>query len=621
MMTLLLEAPFARRVLPGALLGAVLGLILCSASAAPAASPSAQLRVSRAPYHVGIPMEVQVHVSGFEREPEPTCEADAPEGGSLRFIGLIPNVSTQISIVNGRTTRSETVSFVCQYQLTPRREGLLRLSPFRVTQDQQTLETTAYTIEAEALKPDPKLKLKLRIPDEPVFVGQQVPVEIEWWVDERLQQSIQSYEIRSGLFDDPDTFRFLPDQKNPGNQQTLNIQTSEDQLILPAQAREEREDNNRYVVITSERTLIPLRAGQFRLEGATVNANEVTSWRRDLFGGRRPAATRPIFAKDSDRTLVVKPPPAAGRPASFSGAVGKGFSFAVETDRSVVQAGDPIVLTFTVSGSGELGPVGLPSLEDLLPPDRFRLPDNEIAGQVVAGTKAFRVPVRVIDETVTEIPALPYSWFDPELAEYQTTYSLPIALSVRPAQIVSADDVVSARSDATGSNPKEDRTDSADTNRGGPESRSFATREADLAIEIDRDALKAQPGLSTSSQWVLYGLSTLGLLAAWIFSRRRDASPGRAQQRAREKALRTRIERARHQAPDQALTEIAAALRELAASRPEAVTREVGDFIAACDDILYAPGEKPAEKRVQENADRALELADAIITHRTEDSE
>ena len=79
--------------------------------------------------------------------------------------------------------------------------------------------------------------------------------------------------------------------------------------------------------------------------------------------------------------------------------------------------------------------------------------------------------------------------------------------------------------------------------------------------------------------------------------------------------------RAPHQAPDQALTEIAAALRELAASRPEAVSQEVGAFIAACDDILYAPGEKPAEKRVQENADRALELADAIITHRTEDSE
>ena len=321
-----------------------------------AEDPSAQLRVSRGPYHVGIPMEVQVHINGFEREPDPTCEVDPPRGGSLRFLGLTPNVSTQISIINGRTTRSETVTFICQYQFTPRTEGQHRFQPFRAQQDQKVAQTTAYSIEAEALQPDPKLRLRLRLPDKPIFVGQQVPVEIEWWVDERLQQSIQSYEIRSELFDDADTFRFLPDPRTSGSQQTLNVQTSQEELPLPARARETTEGGNRYVVITSERTLVPLRAGRFSLEGATVNANEVTSWRRDLFGGRRPAATRPIFAQDSPRTLIVKPPPAKGRPASFGGAIGQGFSFGVETDRSVVQVGDPIVLTFTVSGSGELSP-------------------------------------------------------------------------------------------------------------------------------------------------------------------------------------------------------------------------------------------------------------------------
>ena len=621
MKTILLKASARRPLLSPSLGGVLLALFVFLSGTAHAAAPSAQLRVSRAPYHVGIPMEVQIHITGFEREPEPSCEVEEPDGGSLRFLGLVPNVSTQISIINGRTTRSETVTFVCQYQFTPRREGQLRLQPFRAIQDQTSVQTTAYTIDAEALKPDPKLQLRLRLPNEPVFVGQQVPIEIEWWVDERLQQSIQSYEIRSELFDDPDTFRFLPDERTSGNQQTLNVQTQQEQLLLPARARESNQGENRYVVITSERILIPLRAGRFSLEGATVNANEVTSWRRDLFGGRRPSATRPIFAQDSARTLIVKPPPVAGRPASFGGAVGKGFSFAVETDRSVVQTGDPMVLTFTVSGSGELGPVGLPALDRLLPPEQFRLPDDEISGQVVTGTKAFRVPVRVIDEGVTEIPALPYSWFDPELAEYQTTYSLPIALSVRPAQVVSADDVVSARSDAARRGGDEETPGSPDTERTTPDRRSFSSREADLAIEIDRNALEAQPALSVTTQIALYGFSIAGLMTAWLFARRRDASPARAQQRAREKALRARIERARSQPPGEALTEIAAALRELAASRPEAASREVGEFIAACDDILYAPGDTPAEKRVQENANRALELADGIIAHRKEDSE
>ncbi|MFP6641748.1 MAG: hypothetical protein VCC04_15995, partial [Myxococcota bacterium] len=72
--------------------------------------PTAQLRVSRAPYHVGIPMELQLHVTGLEREPEPLCEAESPPDGSLRLVGLVPNVSTQITMINGRTTRSETVT-------------------------------------------------------------------------------------------------------------------------------------------------------------------------------------------------------------------------------------------------------------------------------------------------------------------------------------------------------------------------------------------------------------------------------------------------------------------------------------------------------------------------------
>ncbi|MCH2186140.1 hypothetical protein MK280_09735, partial [Myxococcota bacterium] len=278
--------------------------------------------------------------------------------------------------------------------------------------------------------------------------------------------------------------------------------------------------------------------------------------------------------------------------------------------------GDPIVLTFTVSGSGELSPVGLPPLDSLLPEDQFRLPEDEISGQVMTGTKAFRVPVRVTDDRVTEIPALPYSWFDPELAEYQTTYSLPIALSVRPAQVVSAEDVVSARN-APSSDPGRNTPDTPPTAEPPSYgSRSFGSSEADLAIEINRKTLTQGPGFSSTGRAILYGLSVVLLLAAWFVSRRRNSSPERAKQRANEKALRQRIERTRNLPPDEALTEIVAALRELAAGRPDAAGPEVEEFIAACDDILYAPGQTPPDVVVRESAHRALQLADQIIDRR-----
>lgn len=575
--------------------------------------PQGQLRVSRAPYHVGLPMEIQLHVTGLEREPEPVCEAEAMSDGSLRLVGLIPNVSTQITMVNGRTTRSETVTFVCQYEYIPRRKGNHRFPPFKITQGQTVVETAAYAIEAEALEPDPKLKLKLRLPDEPIFVGQQVPVVLEWWIDERLQQTIHDYSIRSELFEDSDTYRFLEPTGPPATQQTLNIQTQRGQVPLPATARREKAGGHTFVILAAERVLVPLRPGTFRLAGATVNALEVTSWRRDLFGGRRPAATRPIFGQDTPRTLVVKPPPQEERPSSFGGAVGRGFSFAVETDRSVVQTGDPIVLTFTVSGSGELDPVGLPPLNTLLPPDRFRLPEDEISGQVVAGTKAFRVPVRVTDASVTEIPALPYSWFDPEAAEYQTTYSLPVALSVRPARVVSAEDVVSARSQSDNEAepaPLTERNASGELETPWPES---GTSDADLAIEVDPELLRAQPGISATRQAALYGLSLALLVSSWGIARRRNVNPDRLRLRRLERTQRRRIENARGKPSHEALAEIASALRELASARPGTSLPEVETFITDCDNILYAPGESRPEEAVNESVHRALELADQLI--------
>ncbi len=575
-----------------------------------AEDPNAQLRVSRGPYHVGLPMELQVHVSGFNREPEPTCDAQEPKGGGLQFVALIPNVSTQITMVNGRTTRTESVTFICQYQFTPRNSGSHRFTPFRVTQGQLSVETTPYSIEAETLRPDPKLKLRVKLPDTPVFVGQQVPVAIEWWVDDRLQQSIQDYTIRSELFESPDTFRFLPPSQQSGGQQTLNVQTGRGPIQLPARAEERALGGDRYVVITSDRTLVPLEVGQFELDGATVNANEVTSWRRDLFGGRRPSAVRPIFAQDVGRTLVVKPPPVEGQPESFAGAIGEGFSFALETDRSVVQTGDPMVLTFTITGSGELDPVGLPDLATLLPPNRFRLPENEITGQVMGGTKAFRVPVRVLDENVSEIPSLPYSWFDPQLAEYQTTYSRPIALSVKAAQVVSANDVVSARPLMAS-----EEVESDSGQEPSPQSRLRTTSryEADLAIEIDRDRLSPENGLSDLALGTIYGLSVLWLTAAWIYTYRRDARPEETRRRALDKRRRQRIEEAKEKPSAEALSEITAVLRELVGSRSDAPSQEIDQFIASCDEILYSPDPTNRDAMVQERVQRALSLADEMI--------
>ena len=52
-----------------------------------------------------------------------------------------------------------------------------------------------------------------------------------------------------------------------------------------------------------------------------------------------------------------------------------------------------------------------------------------VAGEIDGDTKVFNVALRVLDDSVREIPALPYAYFDPEVGEYRTALSRPIALS------------------------------------------------------------------------------------------------------------------------------------------------------------------------------------------------
>ena len=82
--------------------------------------------------------------------------------------------------------------------------------------------------------------------------------------------------------------------------------------------------------------------------------------------------------------LEVIEVPRSGRPASFAGAVGSGFSLEVSADRSVVQVGEPITLQLHLRGDGDLSSAGLPPFdaEGLFDPTRFRLPDEPPAGRI-----------------------------------------------------------------------------------------------------------------------------------------------------------------------------------------------------------------------------------------------
>jgi hypothetical protein len=579
-----------------------------------AVAQQASIRFSASPHYVGVPIDIQVTAEGFERSPEPTIDTDTPAGAVLELVGVSPNISSSVQIINGKMTRSESVRFVYRYRLIPERPGTVEAGPFRLVQGAATAVTNAVRLAIEPIPTTAEQRFRLVIPEGPLWVGQRVPITMEWWLSESFADRLAGRRARVPLFDQVDRFVF-EDPEDPKARNTLAVDTAAGTVELPATVRRAQWRDEPYLVVSAQRTLIALKPGEVKIPPASIVTEAATRWSRDFFGNRVPAQVSRLRVQDVERTVVFRTPPAEGRPDSFSGAVGEGFTIAVSADRSVVRTGDPIRLTIDVRGDADLDTVSLPRLADSgLAADDFKIPAGTVAGIVEDGFKRFEVILRANNDQVREIPPIAFSWFNPELGQYETTRSRPIALSVRPATVVSAADVVSARTESDGGDP----VDNGQADLSAPSAQStavpsrpaFSLSGAELAIETRPEVLGGNPVPWYGQPVTLAAMYLSGLIAlgAGIMTRRRAVQdPGL---RARRQTLE---DQRRRVADASSAADVARALRRMAATASVLPRDEYDALLVECDNLAYAPNTGsigPLDPRLRT---RALAVADAIL--------
>ena len=601
---------------------------------APAAAQEVRLAVEKPPHYVDEPALVQLVVQGLDESPKPTVKAETSSPDvQVRIASMEARVSRTVRIIQDQISEVKTVVYPIDCQVIARKPGTYVVGPFVITQGGKRLQADAVQLTFEDVPLDRNMRIRLVVPDKPMYPDQRVPITIEWWYAGDLEE-ITRLNIYSPLFD---RFRFAA-EKPPGRRSALPIQTKDGPLQLPAEVRREIQGGTEFVVVRAQRTLIPDRPGEFSLEPITATVRRVTRWARESsplddfgFGGsmlrelmgdrRRPAETALARAVGDPLKLVVKPFPAEGRPESFAGAVGPGFTLEVAADRTVVRVGDPITVTATLRGAGNIEDASLPPLsaDGGLDPQRFRLPEGELSGSYENGVKKFTCTVRVQDESVSELPAIAFSWFDPQDEAYHTTRSKPIALRVMPARVVSAADVVSGE---TRKPAKPREVPSAGPAAASPPQAPGQTRPAftltgaDLSIRQDARQLLRDDRSRWGGGWLeacLYAAGLLLIAAALIDRQRADIPAEIVRRRKALQRQRRRIERALREPPRKAAAEISAALRAMIAERPEAPRQEADATIAACDAVVYAPASEAATTLDASWGPRALAAADQII--------
>jgi len=131
-------------------------------------------------------------------------------------------------------------------------------------------------------------------------------------------------------------------------------------------------------------------------------------------------------------TLQVDPLPVSRRPQAFKGAVGQ-FGFQSSIDRNTIKAGDAVNLTFSISGTGNLELIELPS--PAFPAD-FEVYEPKISTDIktsssgVSGSRKVEYLIIPRFEGTYQIPPLEFVYFDPKKNEFMTLSSQQFEINV-----------------------------------------------------------------------------------------------------------------------------------------------------------------------------------------------
>jgi hypothetical protein len=360
------------------------------------------------------------------------------------------------------------------------------------------------------LTDDGSAYVRLTIPKREVYVGESVPVDIE-------------VGMRSGFVS---SLNGLP--KLTGDNFTLN------NLSHQPERTEKLINGEPFVVFTWRSVLAVVKPGTFALAAEVPLTVKIRTRPRgqtqlddqfgdpfwqNLFGTTVP---KDIDVKSPVQELKVEELPSQGRPADFHGAIG---TFSITSDISPVKAevGDPMTLRMRITGSGNFDRVDSGMLDHLdqwktYPPKSSFNTSDPIG---FSGLKTFEQPVIASKAGRQTLPALSFSYFDPNTRRYETAHSAPLSVTVSPSLADSTQTASQVAANAAAP----------------PGDKSAVGLRPDQADAAAPTASLLPPSLQPKFL-TIPSLLALAFAAGWIGARRRrnlsaDFEPGYGRQQAR----------------------------------------------------------------------------------------
>jgi hypothetical protein len=421
-----------RTVLVAALALVVAGALSPARAQSPPDDTVIEARVDMQQMGEGDSLTLTIEVRGSR-----PAHAEEPDLSGLADFNIAagPSTSTSTSMIWRGGQASSSTSQQYSYILLPRRRGTLTIPTISVKVGSRVLRTDPISVEVVAgrvRQSGPSMPGRGGAPGLPqrpgarpqgeVFVEAQVDRK-EAWVGEQVLLTYKVY-----------TQVELVELPHP---QQLPSYTGFWVEELPndprATVHRVTRDGKEFIELTlMKKAIFPTASGALTIEETPFEL-PVRAETRDPFEGIFFTPTRLVYRKTNPITIQVKPLPEAGRPASFTGAVGS-YTLTTRADRTEARVNEAVGLQIRVEGKGNIKVVGEPLLPAL--PDYKRYEPKveekrEVQEDRLLGTKTWDYVLTPLAAGPQDLPAIAFAYFDPSRGAYVEVTSKPLPVMVQ----------------------------------------------------------------------------------------------------------------------------------------------------------------------------------------------
>ena len=331
-----------------------------------------------------------------------------PSFDGFRVVGG-PNQSVSNSWINGVRSFTKTYS----YFLTPIKKGKFTIGQASIEIDGDIYKTLPVQIQVSeavqsSLSPgspssvlNDDIELNIEVSKSETYLNEPISVEFKLLFNPKINVT------NLGEIDSPEFNNFW----------SQNIK------IPRLEIKSTSYKGQRYNYVTWKRALLfPQKSGNLELLPLTLDVTvDVPTNRRDFFGNVIYTQTSKKVSSKK-KNIKVKEFPSEGKPESFNGAVGK-FEVSLFSSKSELKATESFQLELKVNGRGNLKLFSLPEIKV---PSSLEKYDPEFKEDIKSSISGMNGQISNTYTIVPQfqgkypIPAVEFSYFDPEAKKYVT---------------------------------------------------------------------------------------------------------------------------------------------------------------------------------------------------------